>query len=185
MAKTESAPETIDQKVEEFAEDLGRLLGTAKVKAESWLGQRGNITSQLREIRDTAVRLLGQLDGGAEQSAGRRQTSAGAPTAKSQGATPAALTRSGRNKPTMSPEARERIRQAQLKRWAKVRADGDRSKVETEGPRSRSARTSSLSVKRGAGRPKGSGRRKRTFSAESRERMRQAQLKRWAKQRNQ
>src|SRR5262245_32692536 len=56
---------TVEQKVEDFAEDLGRLLGTAKAKAEGWLGQRNQVRRQLVDIRDTAVQLLSQLADGA------------------------------------------------------------------------------------------------------------------------
>ena len=49
--------------IESFAEDLGRLLGTARAKAESWLGQRQNVAKQLEQIRDTAAGLLSQLTG--------------------------------------------------------------------------------------------------------------------------
>ena len=41
-------------KIEDFAEDLGRLLGTAQAKAQGWLGQRQNVAKQLEQIRDTA-----------------------------------------------------------------------------------------------------------------------------------
>ena len=50
-------------RMEEFAEDLGRLLGTARAKAEGWLGQRQNVAKQLEQIRDTATGLLNQLPG--------------------------------------------------------------------------------------------------------------------------
>src|SRR5688500_19682048 len=48
---------------EGFAEDLGRLLGAARAKAEGWLGQRQNVARQLEQIRDTAAGLLNQLTG--------------------------------------------------------------------------------------------------------------------------
>ena len=83
--------------VERFAEELGRLLGAAQARADDWLGQRKAITKTLEGIRDTAERLLHQL-GHAERSAQRRGRAA------------------------MSAEARDRIRQAQRKRWAKHRA---------------------------------------------------------------
>src|SRR5687767_12104947 len=49
--------------IEGFAEDLGRLLGAARAKAEGWLGQRQNVARQLEQIRDTAAGLLNQLTG--------------------------------------------------------------------------------------------------------------------------
>ena len=36
-----------EEKIEEFAEDLGRLLGSARAKAEGWIGQRRAITKHL------------------------------------------------------------------------------------------------------------------------------------------
>jgi hypothetical protein len=54
-------PVTTDTKVEVFAEDLGRLLGSARVKANSWLMQRREIAKHLTDIRDTASNLLTQL----------------------------------------------------------------------------------------------------------------------------
>ena len=50
-----------EQKLEDFAEDLGRLLGTARVKAEGWLDQRKAIAEHLTGLRDTANQLLAQL----------------------------------------------------------------------------------------------------------------------------
>jgi hypothetical protein len=56
----ESATST-EHKIEEFAEELGGLLGTARAKAEGWLGQRQEIVKHLSEIRDTATKLLSDL----------------------------------------------------------------------------------------------------------------------------
>jgi len=50
-----------ESKTEEFAEDLGKLLGTAQVKAQGWLGQRTQIAKALEDVRDTASRLLADL----------------------------------------------------------------------------------------------------------------------------
>src|SRR4051794_19174375 len=52
-----------EHKIEEFAEDLGRLLGTARAKAEGWIGQRQTVTKHLEDIRDTAAELLKKLGG--------------------------------------------------------------------------------------------------------------------------
>ena len=104
MAKT-------DSKIEDFAEELGRLLGTAEAKARGWLGQRQQIAKTLEEIRDTATKLLDDL--GHRAQAGTRR---GRPTATSGAGRP-------KRRRMMSAEAREKIRQAQLKRWAKQKAD--------------------------------------------------------------
>lgn len=47
----------------DFAEDLGRFLGTTQKKAEEWLGQRRNIVDRLTQIRDAANGYLQQLSG--------------------------------------------------------------------------------------------------------------------------
>jgi hypothetical protein len=58
MAKTGS---TTERRIEGFAEDLGRLLGTARSKAEGWLNEREVIVKHLTEVRNTASGLLTQL----------------------------------------------------------------------------------------------------------------------------
>ena len=45
MTKHENTP--TEQKIEDFAEDLGRMLGSARAKAEGWLGQRQAIAKHL------------------------------------------------------------------------------------------------------------------------------------------
>src|SRR5947199_8502603 len=50
-----------EHKIEEFAEDLGRMLGTARAKAEGWLGQRQAIVKTLTGLRDEATKLLADL----------------------------------------------------------------------------------------------------------------------------
>ena len=105
MAKT-------DSKIEDFAEELGRLLGTAEAKARGWLGQRQQIAKTLEEIRDTATKLLDDLGHRARAGVGR-----GRSAAMSTGSA-----RRPKRRRRMSAEAREKIRQAQLKRWAKQKA---------------------------------------------------------------
>ena len=92
--------------IEGFAEDLGRLLGSAQSKAEGWLGQRQMIAKQLAQIRDTASELLTQMTGG---PAGRRLAVASAVTQATR-------------KRKLSPAARKAISDAQKRRWAAVRA---------------------------------------------------------------
>jgi hypothetical protein len=111
-----------NSKIEDFAEELGKLLGTAKAKAEGWLGQRKSIAAQLATIRDTASELLHNLteSGGAvEGMFGPRR---GHPSgSKSKQAASSAAT--GRRK-RMSAAARAKISAAQKARWAKLRAPG-------------------------------------------------------------
>jgi ElaB/YqjD/DUF883 family membrane-anchored ribosome-binding protein len=100
-----------EHKLEAFAEDLGRLLGEAQNKAESWLGQRAEIIQHLEGVRDTANGLLRQL-GSATAAAARRSRPAAA-----------AALKTVRARTQLSPEARERIAAAQRRRWAKFRRE--------------------------------------------------------------
>jgi hypothetical protein len=96
--------------IEGFAEDLGRLLGSAQAKAHGWIEQRETIAKQLQQIRNTASTLLsklGTLQGGHR---GRRSSS---------GAILTAVPRRTRN---LSAKARKAISDAQKRRWAAVRA---------------------------------------------------------------
>lgn len=116
---------TTEGRIEDFAEELGKLLGTARNKAESWLGQRQQITKTLQGIRDEATNLLNQL-GAQAQSALRRR---GRPPGSGNRRGPrrprkAAAGAAGqvRKRRTMSAEARARISAAQKARWAKQKA---------------------------------------------------------------
>jgi hypothetical protein len=123
----------VEEKVMDFAEDLGRLLGTAQQKASAWLTQREAITRQLESIRDTATQLLRQF--GAQQAAaagaGRKRgrpagSGRGPGRPPGSGVTKKAKGSRRRGRPagrTMSAEAREKIRQAQLKRWARQKGE--------------------------------------------------------------
>jgi hypothetical protein len=118
MAKRQSVPGSLEKTVEDFAGDLGRLLGTARAKAEGWLGQRNTVARQLAQIRDTASDLLHQLTGARAKQAnagrpGRPRKQAHGPRATASGAAP-------RRK--LSAKARKAISDAQKKRWAKQRA---------------------------------------------------------------
>jgi hypothetical protein len=114
MAKKES-------KIEDFAEELGKLLGNAQAKAEGWLRQRTQIAKSLEGIRDTASKLLTDLGHQAQRIA-RKGRSVGA-TKRSPGK------RKASNDPLpkrrkMSAKARAAISAAQKARWAKLRAAG-------------------------------------------------------------
>ena len=98
-----------DDALVDFAADLGRFLGTVQNRAKGWLEQRKTIAEQLTQIRDTANEYLRQLTG--TEPAVRRGRPAGIKTVGG----------GGRKKRTMSPEARERIAEAQRRRWAKHR----------------------------------------------------------------
>ena len=100
--------------MEGFAEDLGRLLGTARAKAQGWLGQRQMVAKQLEQIRDTAAGLLNQLTGGPER---RRPGRARTP----QPVVPMGTLPEKRPRRKLSAKARKAISDAQKKRWAKVK----------------------------------------------------------------
>ena len=89
-----------------FAEDLGRLLGTAQSRAAKWIGERQMIAKQLQQIRDTSSQLLGELATAAVRG---RRAAIGA----------AVVVRRRRN---LSAKARKAISDAQKRRWAAVRA---------------------------------------------------------------
>ncbi len=108
-----------EARLENFADDLGTLLGQAQNKAESWLGQRKSIAEQLMGVRDTAARLLAQL-GVAEAPKVARGAKKAAGTGR-----PAAKKTGVKKKRTMSAEAREKIAAAQRARWAKQKKARD------------------------------------------------------------
>jgi hypothetical protein len=115
-----------EAKLEGFAEDLGKLLGTARAKAEGWLGQRQAIVEHLQGVRDTANQLLAQL-GHQTDAIVRRGRPAGSPNRRS--GRPADATNakgiiivSGKKRRTMSAKARAAISAAQKRRWAKQKA---------------------------------------------------------------
>jgi hypothetical protein len=95
-------------KVEAFAEDLGRLLGTAQSKAQNWLGQRQEIVKHLTAVRDTASKLLADLG---HQAKSREHEGSFAPAPVSK-----------RKRRKLSAAARKAMSDAQKKRWAAVRA---------------------------------------------------------------
>jgi hypothetical protein len=50
-----------DVTLETFAEDLGRMIGSAQNKAANWLQQRDSLVKHLENVRDSASQLLTQL----------------------------------------------------------------------------------------------------------------------------
>ena len=108
-------------KLEEFAEDLGKLLGHAQNKAENWLGQRKAIAANLIGLRDTATRLLAQLGVSDGASPARKQAGAATPSTPARRG-PGRPKGTAKKKRTMSAEARAKIAAAQRARWAKQKA---------------------------------------------------------------
>jgi hypothetical protein len=111
---TESSATSGTSAIEGFAEDLGRLLGAARAKAEGWLGQRQNVAKQLEQIRDTATGLLNQLTGVPER---RRRGRAKTP----QPVVPMGTLPGKRPRRKLSAKARAAISMAQKKRWAAIK----------------------------------------------------------------
>src|SRR5678809_428373 len=100
-------PTRVESAVVEFAEDLGKLLGTAQAKAEGWMNQRKAIANQLAQIRDTANRYLLQLTGTSTDGAGPAR---GARRGRPPGSTTKATAGAGggvRKRRPLSAEARE------------------------------------------------------------------------------
>jgi len=80
MAKRRYTPsgrsDSSGQTLGDFAEDLGRFLGSTQARAQSWMKQQQAIATQLVTVRDTASRLLHELGetaaGGTRRGRGRR-----------------------------------------------------------------------------------------------------------------
>jgi hypothetical protein len=121
MAKQAAAEGTNESKLEDFAEDLGRLLGTARGKAENWLNQRQSIVNNLSELRDTATKLLADLGHQAQETVARRRGRPKKDSVVGQ-IQPPPLSRKRKRK--ISAEARRRMSEAQKARWAKQKVAG-------------------------------------------------------------
>lgn len=115
MAKTRRTLEATGHQIEEFAEDLGKMLGHARTKAEGWLGQRQTIVKNLTQLRDEATSLLNQLghNAGKVVSRVRRGRPVGSKNVKDAPV---------RKRRKMSAKARAAISAAQKARWAKRKA---------------------------------------------------------------
>jgi hypothetical protein len=123
MAKTKRPIETTQHRIESFAEDLGKMLGHARSKAEDWLGQRKAIVKSLTDLRDEASKLLDQLGHRVAEvpfpralgGSGIGKRGKGRPQGTGFGA-------AARKRPKMSAKGRAAISAAQKARWAKVKA---------------------------------------------------------------
>ena len=65
--KPDAPVSTIEKNLMKVAEELGAWLGTAERKTGDFLSQQ-NVKEQLIKIRDTAARLLAQVEKGRERS---------------------------------------------------------------------------------------------------------------------
>jgi hypothetical protein len=121
----------VEQRMVDFAEDLGTLLGSAQKKASEWMSQRQAVADQLTKIRDTANDLLSRLTGGgANMAVAVTRARRGRPPGsgrKAQGTAKKGPGRpKGRKRNGMSAEGRARVAAAQKARWAKLRKERGR-----------------------------------------------------------
>jgi len=111
-----------ESRIDDLAEELGKLLGNAKAKAEGWLGQRTQIAKSLEGIRDTASKLLTDLGHQAQRIVRKGQLAGGKTvTKRGLGRSAGPIAKKRRQ---MSAKARAAISAAQKARWAKLRAAG-------------------------------------------------------------
>ena len=115
-----AATATTEERLGDFAEDLGRFLGSTQAKASAWLDQRKKLLDSLVKVRDTASHYIEQLGGptAARRAPGRPR---GPQAAAAAGAAGRTKTATGKKKRTMSAEARAKIGAAQRARWARQR----------------------------------------------------------------
>lgn len=120
--RSATAP-TTEERLGDFAEDLGRFLGGTQAKASAWLDQRKKLLENLVKVRDTAAHYIEQLGGAAAapRPVGRPR---GPKTRRGPGRPAAAASNEAspkKRKRTMSVEARAKISAAQRARWARQR----------------------------------------------------------------
>jgi hypothetical protein len=91
-SRVESAgvAEGVEQKVIEFAEQLGWLVGTVQAKSEGWLDRKA-LNAQVGRIRDSATNLMAQLGRDPQSSQGSRQAAKAAGSKKALKRAPKAL----------------------------------------------------------------------------------------------
>jgi hypothetical protein len=132
-AKSVESGGSVEGAIGGFAEDLGRLLGQARNKADSWLGQRQAIVKQLTQLRDEASSLLNQLGHQAAAAGQRSRRVADSFVAGYQKRGPGRprgtknrrgiiIVSGKRRRRKMSAAARAKISAAQKARWAKQKA---------------------------------------------------------------
>jgi hypothetical protein len=123
--RTAAQGATRSRTVVDFAEDLGRLLGTAQAKASNWMNQRRNVIDELTQLRDTANQLLRDLTGGAQTGAtrgGGARKAAGSASATGPAAAGTGARKRGGRKP-MSAAARKEVSQRMRRYWAARRRE--------------------------------------------------------------
>ena len=109
-----------------FAEDLGRLLGTAERKANEWIGQRKEVVRQLTELREKAGQLLERLSGetafpwnqGGKRRGARAGSSRASATESASGPDGAEARKGTRKRKGMSAAQRRAVGERMRKYWA-------------------------------------------------------------------
>lgn len=106
------------QKLGDFAEDLGRFLGTTQARAETWMKQREAIAEQLVHVRDTASRLLGEIGEAVVRTRGRRGRKRAAKLLKD---ARAAATRGAKRARTFTAAQRKAQSRRMKAYWTRIR----------------------------------------------------------------
>ncbi len=124
---------SVEGAVGQFAEDIGKLIGEAQSKAESWLSQRTTILENLNSLRDTVNGLISRMADGFEAGNGlvgvrRRPRTAGAPRTpdawrRKTGTGGAAEETVVKKKRKISAAGRKAISDAQKARWARMKKE--------------------------------------------------------------
>ena len=93
----------------DFAEDVGRLLGTTERKASEWLNQRTVVARKLAAVRDQAQALLSKLNASDLPLSGKGPRAGAAKKPKRKGRTSTAAQRDPQAAPAKAPRtARKR-----------------------------------------------------------------------------
>jgi hypothetical protein len=100
----------------DFAEDVGRLLGTTERKASEWLSQRTVVARKLAAVRDEAQALLSKLNAGDVQLPGKSPRAGGAKKrTKRSGRTSTAAQRGEEAAPVKAPRTAHKRKPAKKK----------------------------------------------------------------------
>ena len=113
-----SQPGAIEQRVVDFAEQLGRMAGTVQAKTEGWM-DREALSAQLASVRDGAVDLLAQLGLATPSKKAAKRKVAKAPKGRS-GGTVDAPGKKHRKQLPADPDARLASSQAAKMRAART-----------------------------------------------------------------
>jgi hypothetical protein len=123
MAKKQASKSNQGAMVD-VAEGLGRFLGEAEAKWNSWRGEREQVVKALTDIRDRASKLLSEVGAGVQSGYQPRR---GRPPGSKKQALVRATTQAmvhvpKKRKSGLTPEGRAAIAAAQKARWAAIRA---------------------------------------------------------------